>query len=70
MSKMTIKEIREKNDKDLVTFIGEKREELRTLRFNASGSGMRDGHAIGNVRKEIARALTEYNRRGSEHTDA
>lgn len=65
-----MKEIREKNDKDLATFIEEKREELRTLRFNASGSGMRDGHAIGNVRKEIARALTEYNKRSGEVVDA
>lgn len=56
---MAIKDIRKKNDKDLAKFIAEKREELRTMRFGASGSGMRDVKAIRNTKKDVAQALTE-----------
>lgn len=63
---MNMKDIQKKNDADLVKHIAEKRESLRELRFKASGSGMRDGHAIENTRKEIARSLTELNKRANE----
>lgn len=58
-----MKDLQKKNDAELQKFIAEKREELRTLRFSASGSGMRDVRALRNTRKEIARGLTELNRR-------
>ncbi len=65
-----MKEIQKKNDAELVKFVNEKREELRALRFKASGSGVRDGHAIRNMRKEIARGLTELTRRSKITADA
>ena len=54
-----MKDLKKKNDKDLTTFIAEKRNELRKMRFSASGSGMRDVKSIRNIKKEIAQALTE-----------
>lgn len=60
---MTMSEIKQKNDADLTLFVTEKREELRKLRFGATGSGMRNSHAMRNLRHEIARGLTELNKR-------
>ncbi len=60
---MTMKEIQQKNDADLALFITEKREELRKLRFGATGSGMRNSHAMRNLRHEVARGLTELSKR-------
>jgi len=58
-------DIQKKTNKDLVEFVGEKREELRGLRFSASGSGMRDARKMRNTRKEIARGIGELNKRRS-----
>lgn len=63
---MSVKDIVKKNDADLKKYVSEKREELRALRFSASGSGVRDAHARRNTRREVARALTELNRRARE----
>lgn len=60
---MTMKEIQQKNDADLALFITEKREELRKLRFGTTGSGMRNSHAMRNLRHEVARGLTELSTR-------
>lgn len=60
---MNTKELHQKTDGDLVSLIAEKREELHKLRFSASGSGMRNTHAIRAVKREIAQALTELNLR-------
>lgn len=65
-----MKELQKKNKSDFAAFVGEKREELRSLRFTSSGSGMRDAKSISNVKKEIARALTELNSRTEERHDA
>ncbi len=54
-----MKEIKEKNDKDLSTLLLEKQEELRALRFGTAGSKMRDVRAGRKVRHTIARILTE-----------
>ncbi len=54
-----MKEIKEKNDADLTTFLLEKREELRVLRFGTAGSSVRDTHSMRKVRKTVARILTE-----------
>ena len=67
---MDMKELQQKNDKDLKAFVNEKRESLRDLRFKGSGSGMRDTHAIRNTRHDIARGLTELNRRNKEASNA
>ncbi len=56
-------ELQKKTDADLQTYIGEKRDELQKMRFGGAGSGMRDTRKIRNTRREIARALTELNKR-------
>ena len=61
---MASKDIQKKSEKDLQKLVGEKREELRTLRFQAAGSGMRDVTAMRNTKKDVARALTELTARG------
>ncbi|HEX4799042.1 MAG TPA: 50S ribosomal protein L29 [Candidatus Paceibacterota bacterium] len=58
-----MKEIQKMTDIDLATFIKEKRDALQKMRFGGAGSGMRDTRSIRNTRREIARALTEHNRR-------
>jgi ribosomal protein L29 len=54
-----MKEMQERSNTDLVGFIHEKREELRSLRFTSAGSSMRDVRAIRKTRKELAQAQTE-----------
>ncbi len=63
---MNMKELREKNEADLVKHIAEKREELRKLRFGAGGAAMRNVHAAKNLRREIAQALTEITSRNAK----
>ncbi len=60
---MKTSELQQKNDSDLVTFITEKREELRKIRFGVAGSGLRNSHTIRTMRREIAQALTELKKR-------
>ncbi len=50
---------------DLAKLAGEKREELRALRFNVAGSKNRNVNLGRTLRREIARALTELNVRHS-----
>ena len=52
-----------KNDKDLDKLLVERREELRGFRFGIAGSKIRDVKTGKNLRKEIARILTEKNNR-------
>ena len=62
-------ELLQKNDVDLVTYVTEKQEELRKLRFGITGSSTRNSHTVRNLRREIARALTEVQARTKkEHT--
>lgn len=53
-------EILKKSDADLATFVTEKRNELQKIRF---GGAVRNAHATRNIRREIAVALTEMNKR-------
>ena len=50
--------LKEKNAGELVKLLGEKREELRKLRFEAAGSRPKDSNAPAKARKEIARIMT------------
>ena len=50
-----------KTDKDLNKTLREKREDLRKIRFGVAEK--RDPKAKRNIRKEIARVLTELNSR-------
>jgi ribosomal protein L29 len=51
--------LKEKNAGELVKLLGEKREELRKLRFEAAGSRPKDSNAPAKVKREIARLMTE-----------
>jgi len=48
---------------DLRKLVGEKREALRRLRFAVAGSKNRNVKEAATLRKRIARALTELNKR-------
>lgn len=54
--KLTFKD---KTAEDLQKLLSEKREELRKLRFEAAGARPKNSNALGTVRKDIARILTE-----------
>lgn len=56
----TMKDITNMSDKDLLAMISEKREAVRTARFNPAN---RDVRAVRKNKKDIARALTESTRR-------
>lgn len=51
-----MKEIQKKDDKGLIAYVQEKREEVRAARFCA---GTRNVRAIRTAKKEIARSLFE-----------
>ena len=51
------------SSEDLQKLVADKREGLRALRFSASGSKNRNVKQARNLRKEIARALTEASAR-------
>ena len=55
-----MKEIQKKEDKDLVGYVQEKREEVRAYRF---GAGTRNVKALRTAKKEIARGLFELSAR-------
>ena len=49
----------EKTTEELATLLGEKREELRKLRFAAAGARPADASLPKKTRKDIARILTQ-----------
>ncbi len=51
------------SNEDLVKLVASKREELRALRFSASGSKNRNVKLSRTLRKDVARALTETTQR-------
>jgi len=56
-------EMSKKTDADLKKEIADKRETLRTFRFSLAGSRSRNVREGRTARREIARMLTEVNRR-------
>lgn len=48
-----------KKAEEIQKLLGEKREELRSLRFSAAGGRAKDASQLSKVRKDIARLLTE-----------
>lgn len=60
---MNMTEIKKKSDTDLTKLVSEKKEELRKIRFESAGSGMRNTQVMKNLRHEVARILTELNNR-------
>jgi ribosomal protein L29 len=59
-------ELKEKNDKELDKDLVEKQNELRNFRFGVAGSKIRDVKTGKNLRKHIARILTEKSKRRNE----
>lgn len=56
---MEMKDIKNKNDKDLEKELGDKRKALRLFRFSLSGSKIKNVKEGIHLRKDIARILTE-----------
>lgn len=54
-----MKDVKKADIKDIQKFVHEKREEVRKFRFTLSGAGTKNVKLSRNVRKEIARAMTE-----------
>ena len=52
---------KDKQQKDLLKALGERRESLRKLRFGTSGSKTRNVKEGVGIRRDIARILTELN---------
>lgn len=59
---------KEKNDKELEKLLVEKRNNLRDFRFGVAGSKVRDVKSGRNLKKDIARILTEKQERQSGET--
>ena len=58
-----MKDIQKKDDKDLIAYVQEKREEVRSFRFGTAGAATRNVRAIRTAKKEIARSLFELSAR-------
>lgn len=56
-------DIKTRNVEDLKKEVADKREELRVIRFNESGSRARNVRSERNLRREVARLLTELTSR-------
>ena len=65
LRKSTMSVFKDKNEKDLANELKDKREALRTFRFGVSGSKVKNTKEGNLLRKDIARILTELNRRKS-----
>lgn len=55
-----------KSKEELVALAAEARKELREVRFAAAGSRPADSSAPRKLKRAVARALTEFNRRSRE----
>ncbi len=51
--------MKEQTTEQLQKFVSETREKLRSMRFSIAGSTNRNVKEVKNLRKEVARALTE-----------
>lgn len=58
---MKTKEIKSKTEADLKKLLGEKRQALHAFRFGIAGSKLKNMKEGKNLRKDIARILTELN---------
>jgi len=58
MAVITIKELRQKSEKELLTLLNEEKEKLRKLRFQNSEGKLRRNHLFTQKRRTIARILT------------
>jgi len=63
---MDIKELAKKSKKELETVLKELRETLRQKKFQAAQGDLKTVREIRNLRKDIARILTRYNKHDHE----
>ena len=66
MAKLKSRELNDKTDGDLNKTLRELRESLRKFRFGASGSKVKNIKEARNLKRDIARVLTEQTRRQAE----
>jgi ribosomal protein L29 len=59
------KEINTKTDQELIQEVAEKRTSLNGMKFNIAGSKIKNVREQRGVKKDIARHLTELNKRAS-----
>lgn len=57
--------ISEKNPQELTEMLAEKREQLRSLRFTALGSRLKDSSEPKKLRADVARIMTELGNRAA-----
>lgn len=55
---ITIKELRQKSEKELLTLLADEKEKLRKLRFQNSEGKLRRNHLFAEKRRTIAQILT------------
>lgn len=65
-----MKDIVAKNDTELAAHVAEKRTAVRKFRFALAGSRPRNVRQVRKDKKEIARSLTELNRRVRANKEA
>ena len=58
-----MKDLKSKNEKELMKDVSEKREKVRAFRFGIEGSKIRNVKEGKNLKREIAQILTEVNSR-------
>ena len=58
MPAISIKELRQKSEKELLTLLNEEKEKLRKLRFQNSEGKLRRNHLFSQKHRTIARILT------------
>jgi large subunit ribosomal protein L29 len=63
---MEMKELKDKSSKELNALLDEQREQLRTLRFRDASGQLKQVRDIRQVRRDIARILTEVKNRQQE----
>lgn len=61
-------EFKKQSIEDLRKLVADKRESLRTFRFEGAGSRSRDTREGRNLRKEVAQILTELRKRTLSNT--
>lgn len=64
---MKAKELREKSDNELNTFVKENKESLKKLRFSLSARQLKNYKKINQTKKDIARAKTIMTERIGEN---
>jgi len=58
MKKSEIKELRNKDKKELTRMLQEQREKLREYRFNVNANQLKNIKSLNRVKKQVARILT------------